>query len=359
MSETIQNNKKTSEEVSVKDIISRMAGYFRFILKNWLFLVAAAVVGATFSYFRVKDARPLYTAEVTFLVEDGKGGGGGLGAYAGLASQFGLDLGGGAAGGLYQGNNFQEFLKSRLLIQRVMLTAYPKDTTLSLADVFFQQSNMKASWDANPRTAGVRFPVNVFTMTPLQDSAFTQMHAALVNEKVLKINPLRKSTILKISYISPDEYFAWIFVTKLVQSAADFYVQTKTMNSQRQVDNLQRKADSLLQMLNRRSYDAAVSQDMYPNPARRVATVGAELSMMDKLVTQTLYTEVIKNLEMSKAALAQEMPIIQMVDKPVLPLIGQKRPLWVSMSLWAGMMVVLTAGVLTAVRLFKSIYSKA
>jgi uncharacterized protein involved in exopolysaccharide biosynthesis len=56
------------------------------------------------------------------------------------------------------------------------------------------------------------------------------------------------------------------------------------------------------------------------NPARQVAGVNTELQTRDKMVLQTMYTEVIKNLELSKMTMAQETPIMQIIDKPMLPL---------------------------------------
>ncbi len=51
-----------------------------------------------------------------------------------------------------------------------------------------------------------------------------------------------------------------------------------------------------------------------------MASIGSELAMRDKTVLQTMYGEVVKNLEISKIAMAQETPIIQIVDMPILPL---------------------------------------
>ena len=90
------------------------------------------------------------------------------------------------------------------------------------------------------------------------------------------------------------------------------------------VDRLQSQADSLENMLNKKTYSAAVAQDINANPARQVASVGVELVLRDKMVLQTMYAEVIKNLELSKLAMAQETPVIQIIDTPILPLDRKK-----------------------------------
>lgn len=318
MSESTFQNNIDPDEINFNELVLKIAGLIRYFFKNWIFLLVLGLIGGVAGFFNAKNTEPIYTADLTFLVEEGKSSSGG--GYAGLASQLGLDMGGGGSSGLYQGANFQEFLKSRLMIQKVMLIPYPKDSSKSLADVYFQKSGLKEVWDNTPRTKNVNFPPGTKEFSPMQDSAFGILHSSLISEDFLSFLSVKKSGILKISCTSTDEYFAWLFVTTLVREASNFYVQTKTVRSQKQVDNLQQKSDSLMNILNIKSYNAAAAQDMNPNPARKVATVRSEMTAMEKQVAQTMYTEVYRNLEIAKSNLAQDMPIIQIIDKPVLPL---------------------------------------
>ncbi len=56
--------------------------------------------------------KPIYKAELSFALQDEKSGGG-LDSALGLASQFGIDLDGGGAGGEFSGDNLLELMKSR------------------------------------------------------------------------------------------------------------------------------------------------------------------------------------------------------------------------------------------------------
>ena len=80
---------------------------FRYLLTKWLliFLVAllAGLTGILYAWLK----KPIYTAELVFSSETG--GNGGLGGYAGLAAQFGLDLGV-SGGGAFEGDNLIELL---------------------------------------------------------------------------------------------------------------------------------------------------------------------------------------------------------------------------------------------------------
>ena len=64
-------------------------------------------------------------------------------------------------------------------------------------------------------------------------------------------------------------------------------------------------------------------------------TAGAdvEISNRDKVILSTIYSEVVKNLEISKTALIQETPTVQLVDQPELPLKKNKMEWWTVIGL--------------------------
>jgi uncharacterized protein involved in exopolysaccharide biosynthesis len=63
------------------------------------------------------------------------------------------------------------------------------------------------------------------------------------------------------------------------------------------------------------------------NEAFRQATVPAELSQRDRLLNNTLYAEVVKNLEMARLTLASQTPVMQLLDTPVYPLVDKRKSL--------------------------------
>jgi len=316
-----QNRYET--EISVKDLIKTSIEIFKYLLGKWMIILLLSLIGGIYGYVSLLKDKPLYTADLTFYVEDNKGGSS-LGSYANLASELGVDLGGGS-GGLYQTTNFQEFIKSKLMIQKVLLQKYPKDTSKTLADVYFEMTGMKQKWDQLDRTKNIHFSYQNSDFSLMQDSAFNLMYKSLVNETDLKLMPVKKSSILKISYTSRNEYFAWAFVNRLIQEATDFYIKTKTARSQKQVDILQNRCDSLLSVLNRKYYTSASAQLINLNPASKTAMVSGELNMFDRNITQTMYAEAYKNLEIAKSSLSQNTPNIQIIDGSKLPLTMQKK----------------------------------
>jgi hypothetical protein len=123
-------------------------------------------------------------------------------------------------------------------------------------------------------------------------------------------------------------------------------VESKTKTKSLNVAKLQRKSDSLAALLNDKTYSAAASQQnlVDVNPAIRKATINAEISSREKAMVLTIFSEVVKNLEISKTMLNQETPIIQVVDQSSFPLekerVGKLRSLILG-SFLAGFVVVL------------------
>ena len=87
------------------------------------------------------------------------------------------------------------------------------------------------------------------------------------------------------------------------------------------------KADSILLRANNKSFQSANLQVLNANEAFRQATVPAELSQRDRLLNNTLYAEVVKNLEMARLTLASQTPVMQLLDTPVYPLVDKRKSL--------------------------------
>jgi uncharacterized protein involved in exopolysaccharide biosynthesis len=117
-----QNIKSTNDEISIQEVVSKLKNWYKYLLTKWKLIVLAGVAGGllglSFSYFQ----KLTYTAECTFVLEEGEGGGS-LGDYAGLASMVGIDLGGGG-GGIFKGDNILQLYKSRKMIEEALLSYF-------------------------------------------------------------------------------------------------------------------------------------------------------------------------------------------------------------------------------------------
>ncbi len=95
----VQDQQTPSDQISLKELIEKSKEWYLYFLSQWKIIVLAGVLGAvlglTYSFIK----KPVYTATLSFVIEDDKSGGGLSGAL-GLASQFGIDLGSGGGAGV-------------------------------------------------------------------------------------------------------------------------------------------------------------------------------------------------------------------------------------------------------------------
>ena len=338
-----------SGSVSLYDLLQKGRILITYLLRKWWVLTIAAALGAgaglAYSYFKPTT----YTASLSFLVEEGKSGGGGL---ASLAGQFGFDLGGlSGSSGLLSGDNVLVFLKSNSLTSETLLTPYDSAGKISLADKYADASGLRSKWAKNKKIGKeIFFPVaKQPAYTRLQDSLLLVMVQKILKDDLNVERPDKKAAFVQVNAQMRDELLAKYFCERLVREATSRYVNSKTSRQTINVNRLQHRADSIGALLNRKTYATAVAQEQLLdlNPGIKTPAVSAEVTGRDKVMLATIYGEVIKNLEISKVALSQETPAIQIVDDVELPLKVNEAEKVISMALGALLAVLVCSCALT------------
>ncbi|MET0462112.1 MAG: Wzz/FepE/Etk N-terminal domain-containing protein [Chitinophagaceae bacterium] len=304
------------DHYSFADLRSSITSFVQFCIKRWfIFLLVvsiAAALGAT--YFFVVQ-KPKYEAVTTFILEEKTPGGGGL---AGLASQFGFNIASLTSGGsIFSGDNILDILKSKRIIREVLLSGTEDSAgKRSLADVYLDFSGLQKKWSKTERLSGLSFAKNVVTLSSLQDSVLNTISEKIIRKHLVVDRMNKKGSIIFVMVTAPDETFARLMTTRLVAQASKLYLDIRTGTSLENIRQLQNRSDSLLILLNAKSFAAASVQPIDINPALRTMAVPAEIASRDKSVLATLYAEVTKNLEASKLLLSQQTPVIQLLDEP-------------------------------------------
>lgn len=313
------NNKE--EEISIKEVILKLKSSWHYLISKWVIILAGGVIGAilglTYAYFK----SPVYTATSTFVLEENKGGS--LGQYAGLASLAGIDIGGSTAGGIFQGDNIIELYKSRVMIEKTLLsTVNINGKNQLLIDRYINFKNLRNKWKKKDNIDSISFYGNPEKFNRKQDSIISDL-VEIFNKKILNVDKIdKKLNILKVDIITNDELFSKEFNTKLVETVNDFYTQTKTKKSYQNVLILQKQADSVRKVLNSSISGVAAAIDAAPNanPNQLILRVPSQRKQVDVQASTAIYSEIVKNLEVSRMSLLQETPLIQLIDEPVLPL---------------------------------------
>ncbi|QQL50867.1 hypothetical protein [Mucilaginibacter ginkgonis] len=309
-------------EFSFKKLLNDRKKDVRYILTFKPLLLVAILVGgllgAAFAYLK----RPTYTARLTFVVDDSKSSGGG--GLASLAGQLGFDLNGiGGNSGVLAGDNVEQLLVSRKLIQQTLLTPYDSVKRTSLADKYAEVSKLNKRWEefaVNGKP--IAFPYNASNYTRLQDSLLHEMTDQILSGDFGISKTDKKLGFFEVNTTMKDELLAQLFCKRMINAATQFYITSKTTRLRKNVARLQLRADSIGAILNRRTYAlSSANQSLLDlNPAYTTVNANVEVKERDKIVLNTIFTETVKSLESSKTLLAQETPTVQIVDEPQLPL---------------------------------------
>jgi hypothetical protein len=215
-------------------------------------------------------------------------------------------------------------LKSKRVLTKVLLSRVDDQTgkNKSLAD-FYLDFNSQAK--KNSQLATLRFAPNVDKLDLLQDSMMTIIYETILKNNLSVERASKQGSIIKVQVNAQNSLFARLMTERLVDEASKLYLNIRIGRAEANIKDLEQRSDSLLYLLNRKSYMAAGSQPLDINPAIKTANVPVEIASRDKTILATIYAEVIKNLEASKLMLAQQTPVIQVLDMPGMTLKDQRK----------------------------------
>ncbi|HRI21749.1 MAG TPA: Wzz/FepE/Etk N-terminal domain-containing protein [Panacibacter sp.] len=297
---------------------NRIRATIQYLKKKWWLIALSAIVGISLGVVYCYIKRPLYTANLTFTLQDeDKSSAGGL---LNIAAQFGFDLGG-SVGGIFEGDNIVELFKSRKIIENTLLQPY-ENTSSSYADVFLDVMRRRGDLPAK------MFPAKTDpkTFSRLQDSVMGQMHNFITTALLEVVKPDKRLNIFQVSFKTNDEKYTSSFTNTLVADVAKFYVETKTKKAHQNVDILQNRTDSIHRAFNSAIAGRAGILDANLNPAFQMPLVGAQQKQTEITVLGTAYGELLKNLELAKYSLLKETPLLQVIDEPRYPLEKKEYP---------------------------------
>ncbi len=316
-----------NDEISLKELIQKIKEWTAYLQTKWKLILGIAAIGAIIGFVYASFQKPSYQAITTFVLEEDKGSGG-LGGALGLASSFGLDLGGGG-GGLFSSSNIIELMKSRLVVEKTLLNSiHVDDKEMSLADYYIQVNELKEAWAKKHALANLHFPVHAdrtkFSLE--QDSVLQTISSELTKENLTIAQKDKKVSIISLTVKTENELFSKLFCEQLLKETSDFYIETKSKKARLNVEVLQNQADSIRAELNSAITGVAAATDnVYNlNPAFNVKSTPSKRKQVDVQANTSILTQLVAQLELSKVSLRKETPLVQIIDRPILPLQKEK-----------------------------------
>lgn len=316
-----------SEELTLKEFLIKFNDWCLFVLKKWKLICLFGFIGGLIGFIYASYKKPIYTAKITFVLEEGKSIGSNLGGLASLAGQLGVDVNGASGAGLLSGDNILLYFKSPTLAREVLLSAYDSKSEKSIADVYSKVYGLSESWKNNKKIGPIYFPIykENSTYSRLQDSLLHEIITVIIKKQFIVGRTDKKAGFIDVSSSMQDELLSKIYCERIVEKVVEKYISIKTQRQNSTVQKLQIRADSISNLLKQKTFSGASLQNssstMDINPLYRTGTsVAVETTTRDKTLLSTIFANVVQNLEIAKFTLSQETPVIQIVDSPILPL---------------------------------------
>jgi uncharacterized protein involved in exopolysaccharide biosynthesis len=312
-----------NDEVSLKELVLKGKEWFNYLTSQWKIILLAGFIGGGLglTYSLIKE--PVYTATLTFVLDDDKSGGG-IGGALGLASSFGIDVGGNA-GSVFSGANLVELFKSRAMVEKTLLSSVVLDEKkISLVEMYIQNKGWRERWNEQPKLNKIQFlpDSDRKLFTRVQDSILGKIYRDL-SKDVLSIEQKdKKTSIINLEVTSINEQFSKYFSEALIREVSSFYIDTKSKKSRENMMILEHQTDSIRGALNGAITGVAVANDntFNLNPALNIRRAPSARRQVDVQANTAILTELIKQTELAKVTLRKETPLIKVVDYPILPL---------------------------------------
>ena len=296
------NNKNNhiEENISISYIIDGIKDWFSFIISRARVIILGTLIIMTliFSYNYITS--PVHYARTTFVL-DNDSSSGSMGDLSSLASLAGINASSFIdASSLFQIDNIQELYRSSSMLKNTLLsTTLINNQEVLIIERFAEAEKLTNKWE--------KLGISIKDFK---------------KEYLLVDKPSRKTTILEIGFNHKDELLAKAFNENLVSIVNQFYFETKTLKTGSNLEILKKQSDSVKNVLDESILFLAEKDQNIPNlnALDKVSMVPYQKAMIDVQANSAIYGEIVKQLELAKVTHRNNMPLIQIIDKPILPL---------------------------------------
>lgn len=297
-----------SESVVINKILRRL------INKWWLFLIVGligAVAGAMYAYWQ----KPVYQSYLSFALDEG-GSESGMSAAMGLASQFGISLGG--SQDVFTGDNILQIMQSRRIIEDVLLSVDTFNNKPYTLIEYYRQNQL----DKKIKKRDIHFypeqPRSSFTYA--QDSVLYNTFLAFKKYYIIARRPNKNLNVYELMVSSWSERFSKIFTDQLIEKTNLFYTDIRSKKARETLTILEKALPTAKEKLDATITNRASAQDANLNTPFANAQVPILKEQINTQVYGSAYTELYKNLEVARFQYLKSIPLMQIIDPANYPM---------------------------------------
>ena len=314
---TDTNRNIEDDKITLRELLQRGWNLIDYLTERWkVVAVCIAIGGLAGILYTFK--RPVYTAETTFALEESSN----MNQLSGLASSVGINMGAlaGEEENLFKGENILELYKSkRMLIETILQEVNYEGTPERLIYPFARELEWDEKWASKSYLKDISFDIPREQFTHHHDSILLEVVEELQDKYVGVDKPSRRLNIISVKVFFKDPIFAKAFNAQLVKVVNDFYYESRTRKSSETIATFQHQVDSIRAAINASMVGIASTMETTPNlnALYRSKTVPVQEQQIDLQVSLAAYSEIVKNLELSKLSHFENQPLIQIIDRPL------------------------------------------
>ncbi|MEP7250737.1 MAG: Wzz/FepE/Etk N-terminal domain-containing protein [Ginsengibacter sp.] len=285
---------------------------FRNIIKRWWLLLIIGFLGGLIGYLYAKGEEPIYESYLSFALDEG-GSAGQMSAAAGIASQFGISLGG--ANEVFTGDNIIEIMLSRRMIESTLLCVDTfNNKPMTLIEFYLSAEEQKKNKTSTIDNVHFYPGELKSTFSYIQDSLLYTTFLEMKRAHISARRPDKKLNIYELMISSHNEKFSKLFTDSLIDKTNHFYTEISSKKARATLEILEKRVPAMKSKLDITINNKAAIEDANLNTAFANAQVPLLKEQSNTQVYGAAYAEMFKNLEMARFQYLKSIPLMQVID---------------------------------------------
>jgi len=315
--EHITNN----DEISLKEFISIIKSWYLILSTNIIPIVLTAIFGALAGLCFVFSDKPVFSAELRFVVKSEGSGSALTGMLGGLGSVFGANAIGSPLERTIDIASSDRIVGSALLSEVQILGR--KEI---LANSLVRLNKLNKVWKDDTSMRDIQFSTSdtsIELMSLPKRKAIKSLESLLIpknGDGIVSKSFDKKSGVVTLAATHTNEEFSIILVKEIFNKLRDFYVEQMTSSAGKNVLILQRKVDSIKNELAKVQSSYARNTDQSFGLLFQEDKVELKKLAVREQMLLAMYAEAQKNLETFKFMNDSAIPTLTVIDMPYSPL---------------------------------------
>jgi hypothetical protein len=317
----------STKPFSLRQSLKTFKDYLRMLFKNWWIIALVSLLFGIRNYILAKSNDVDYLASQSFMVKEDEGSGS---LFSNILGQFGLK--GGGRKGDYNLDKLMEISKSKKIMTRTLFERCEinKKNDL-LINHIIEIYELSKTWDSE--LADFQgFNSTKASSKKRAEGPFKRHEHKAINEVYklilgyggqsgkMGINYSDESGIIYLNFLTRNEELSKAMTGLLYDNLSEFYINQAKEKQEITLDKLEEKRDSLHSILVSKEFELAKLTDQGYGVIMQQDKVVKSRLTSEIFLVNTMYSELIKNVENAAFSLKNSTPIFQTIDQPQFPL---------------------------------------